>query len=35
VRRFVARAQELAQRYGERFAPPALLMRHAERGEPL
>ena len=35
VRRFVARAQELAQRYGERFAPPASLMRHAERDEPL
>jgi 3-hydroxyacyl-CoA dehydrogenase/enoyl-CoA hydratase/3-hydroxybutyryl-CoA epimerase len=35
VRRFVARAQELAQRYGERFMPPALLMQHAERDEPL
>ncbi|MDQ0809925.1 3-hydroxyacyl-CoA dehydrogenase/enoyl-CoA hydratase/3-hydroxybutyryl-CoA epimerase [Streptomyces sp. B3I7] len=30
---FVARARELAERYGERFAPPALLVRKAERGE--
>jgi 3-hydroxyacyl-CoA dehydrogenase/enoyl-CoA hydratase/3-hydroxybutyryl-CoA epimerase len=30
---FVARARELAERYGERFAPPALLVRMAERGE--
>lgn len=31
---FVARARELAERYGERFAPPALLIEKAERGEP-
>src|SRR5205823_13307554 len=30
---FVARARELAQRYGERFAPPASLVERAERGE--
>ncbi|MFJ3160409.1 3-hydroxyacyl-CoA dehydrogenase NAD-binding domain-containing protein [Streptomyces kanasensis] len=30
---FVARARELAARYGERFEPPALLVRKAERGE--
>ncbi|MCX2926222.1 3-hydroxyacyl-CoA dehydrogenase NAD-binding domain-containing protein [Streptomyces sp. NEAU-W12] len=30
---FVARARELAERYGERFAPPALLVRKAEKGE--
>ncbi|WP_267242037.1 3-hydroxyacyl-CoA dehydrogenase NAD-binding domain-containing protein [Streptomyces sp. PR69] len=30
---FVARAQELAERYGERFEPPALLLRKAEKGE--
>ena len=35
VRPFVARARELAQRYGERFAPPASLLEHAERGTPL
>ena len=35
VRNFVARAQELAQRYGERFVPPALLLQHAEQDEPL
>ncbi|USQ85329.1 3-hydroxyacyl-CoA dehydrogenase NAD-binding domain-containing protein [Streptomyces phaeoluteigriseus] len=29
---FVARARELAARYGERFAPPELLLRKAERG---
>ncbi|MFD8552038.1 3-hydroxyacyl-CoA dehydrogenase family protein, partial [Streptomyces fradiae] len=29
---FVARARELAERYGERFAPPALLVEKAERG---
>src|SRR5690606_10905732 len=27
--RFVARARELAQRYGERFTPPALLLQKA------
>ncbi|WP_274564073.1 3-hydroxyacyl-CoA dehydrogenase NAD-binding domain-containing protein [Streptomyces spiramyceticus] len=30
---FVARARELAESYGERFAPPALLVEKAERGE--
>jgi 3-hydroxyacyl-CoA dehydrogenase/enoyl-CoA hydratase/3-hydroxybutyryl-CoA epimerase len=30
---FVARARELAQRYGERFEPPASLVEKAERGE--
>ncbi|MGW1168566.1 3-hydroxyacyl-CoA dehydrogenase NAD-binding domain-containing protein [Streptomyces sp. NPDC002550] len=31
---FVARARELAERYGERFTPPALLVEKAEQGEP-
>jgi len=30
---FVARARELAARYGERFEPPASLVEQAERGE--
>ncbi|OKJ62955.1 3-hydroxyacyl-CoA dehydrogenase [Streptomyces sp. CB02009] len=30
---FVARARELAETYGERFTPPALLVAKAERGE--
>ncbi len=30
---FVARARELAQRYGERFEPPESLVHKAERGE--
>ncbi|MFG2126701.1 3-hydroxyacyl-CoA dehydrogenase NAD-binding domain-containing protein [Streptomyces sp. NPDC048751] len=30
---FVARARELAERYGDRFTPPALLVRKAENGE--
>lgn len=30
---FVARARELAERYGERFQPPALLVEKADRGE--
>ncbi|MFD8211613.1 3-hydroxyacyl-CoA dehydrogenase NAD-binding domain-containing protein [Streptomyces sp. NPDC059695] len=30
---FVARARELVETYGERFAPPALLVEKAERGE--
>ncbi|MCX4553799.1 3-hydroxyacyl-CoA dehydrogenase NAD-binding domain-containing protein [Streptomyces sp. NBC_01267] len=30
---FVARARALAERYGERFAPPALLVEKAEKGE--
>ncbi|ATL32116.1 3-hydroxyacyl-CoA dehydrogenase NAD-binding domain-containing protein [Streptomyces formicae] len=30
---FVARARELAETYGERFAPPALLVEKADKGE--
>ncbi|TXS07598.1 3-hydroxyacyl-CoA dehydrogenase [Streptomyces sp. col6] len=30
---FVARARELAERYGDRFLPPALLVQKAEKGE--
>ncbi|MEU2250082.1 3-hydroxyacyl-CoA dehydrogenase NAD-binding domain-containing protein [Streptomyces sp. NPDC019224] len=30
---FVARARELAERYGDRFLPPALLVDKAEKGE--
>ncbi|MCX4445632.1 3-hydroxyacyl-CoA dehydrogenase NAD-binding domain-containing protein [Streptomyces sp. NBC_01789] len=30
---FVARARELAERYGDRFLPPALLVKKAEEGE--
>ncbi|MFP3986751.1 3-hydroxyacyl-CoA dehydrogenase NAD-binding domain-containing protein [Streptomyces sp. E11-3] len=30
---FVARARELADRYGDRFAPPALLVEKASKGE--
>ena len=30
---FVARARELAERYGDRFTPPALLVEKADRGE--
>ncbi|GAA3895642.1 3-hydroxyacyl-CoA dehydrogenase NAD-binding domain-containing protein [Streptomyces lacrimifluminis] len=30
---FVARSRELAERYGERFAPPALLVEKAAKGE--
>ncbi|MGW1915979.1 3-hydroxyacyl-CoA dehydrogenase NAD-binding domain-containing protein [Streptomyces sp. NPDC002076] len=30
---FVARARELAETYGERFTPPALLVEKSERGE--
>ncbi|MFF4349324.1 3-hydroxyacyl-CoA dehydrogenase NAD-binding domain-containing protein [Streptomyces sp. NPDC001530] len=33
LRGFVARARELAERYGERFTPPALLVEKAEQGE--
>jgi 3-hydroxyacyl-CoA dehydrogenase/enoyl-CoA hydratase/3-hydroxybutyryl-CoA epimerase len=33
LRKFVARAQELAARYGERFIPPALLIEKAEKDE--
>ncbi|MGW1677714.1 3-hydroxyacyl-CoA dehydrogenase NAD-binding domain-containing protein [Saccharopolyspora sp. NPDC002376] len=32
---FVARARELAERYGDRFEPPASLVKRAEAGEPL
>ncbi|MDA3626541.1 3-hydroxyacyl-CoA dehydrogenase NAD-binding domain-containing protein [Saccharopolyspora sp. WRP15-2] len=32
---FVARAKELAERYGDRFNPPASLVKRAEAGEPL
>ena len=31
---FVARARELAAKYGDRFEPPASLVERAERGEP-
>ena len=34
TRGFVARCRELANEYGDRFAPPASLVRLAERGEP-
>lgn len=33
TRRFAERSAELAQRYGERFSPPALLLEKAERSE--
>ena len=33
LREFVARAEELAKHYGERFTPPALLIEKAEKGE--
>ncbi len=33
VAAFVARARELAEKYGERFEPPASLVEKAERGE--
>lgn len=33
LRDFVARAQDLAAKYGERFNPPALLIEKAEKGE--
>jgi 3-hydroxyacyl-CoA dehydrogenase/enoyl-CoA hydratase/3-hydroxybutyryl-CoA epimerase len=29
----VARTRELAERYGDRFTPPALLVAKAEKGE--
>jgi 3-hydroxyacyl-CoA dehydrogenase/enoyl-CoA hydratase/3-hydroxybutyryl-CoA epimerase len=32
ARRFASRARELAEKHGERFAPPRLLMERAERG---
>lgn len=32
-KKFIARSEELAQRFGERFAPPALLSEMAESGE--
>ena len=33
MRGFVARAQELADTYGERFTPPKSLVEKAEKGE--
>jgi len=33
VKAFAERAQELAEKYGERFTPPALLLEKAEKGE--
>lgn len=33
LRPFIGRAQELAQKYGERFTPPALLLQMAEKSE--
>ncbi len=33
IKAFVARAQELADKFGERFAPPASLVEKAEKGE--
>lgn len=33
LRGFVARAQELAKLYGDRFNPPASLVEKAEKGE--
>jgi 3-hydroxyacyl-CoA dehydrogenase/enoyl-CoA hydratase/3-hydroxybutyryl-CoA epimerase len=33
VAKFVTRSEELAETYGERFQPPALLRQMAERGE--
>jgi 3-hydroxyacyl-CoA dehydrogenase/enoyl-CoA hydratase/3-hydroxybutyryl-CoA epimerase len=35
VRKFVERAEELAKKHGERFAPPGLLRDKAVKGEPL
>lgn len=35
TRAFVDRAQELAQRYGERFSPPSVVIDRARRNEPL
>ncbi|MFO6452371.1 MULTISPECIES: 3-hydroxyacyl-CoA dehydrogenase NAD-binding domain-containing protein [unclassified Aeromicrobium] len=33
IKAFTERAQELAEKYGERFSPPALLLEKAEKGE--
>ena len=33
IKAFVARAQELAAKFGDRFAPPASLVEKAEKGE--
>ncbi len=33
VKAFAERAQQLAEKYGERFTPPALLLEKAEKGE--
>lgn len=35
VRAFADRARQLADQFGDRFAPPALLLEHAERQEPI
>ena len=35
LQRFIARTRELAEIYGERFAPPAILLSKAEAGETL
>jgi 3-hydroxyacyl-CoA dehydrogenase/enoyl-CoA hydratase/3-hydroxybutyryl-CoA epimerase len=34
IQAFSARAQTLAERYGKRFSPPALLLQHAAAGTP-
>lgn len=34
VKKFAERAEQLRQRYGERFAPPALLREHAQSNRP-
>ena len=34
IRDFVARSQALAEQFGERFTPPALLLEQAAKGEP-
>ena len=35
VKKFVARADELAKKHGARFEPPKLLREKAAKGEPL
>jgi 3-hydroxyacyl-CoA dehydrogenase / enoyl-CoA hydratase / 3-hydroxybutyryl-CoA epimerase len=34
VKKFAERAEQLRRQYGERFAPPALLLEHARAGKP-
>jgi 3-hydroxyacyl-CoA dehydrogenase/enoyl-CoA hydratase/3-hydroxybutyryl-CoA epimerase len=34
TREFAARARQLAEKYGVRFAPPKLLLAKAEKNEP-